>query len=398
MKLTPITLASLTMLTAPVQALAVEPEAFAEALTALFNQADTELRFDRVDARGDDIVIDGASLSLAGEGPLEFDVTIEFLNVGETDDGGYTADRAIIDRLVMEEDEFRVQVDGLVWENVLFHALPPTDPQAGVFHPSQFFTGPLRLFVEDSEVFRISRIESGNAVSADEQSVSFNMAAAGMKLDLVALEELEELPPELAELDVSEITMELGAQSQWDVASGQMEVSGSFIDISEVGRFEFAGSILGYDLDFLGELLEMQRASVEDGAVSEAESMDQMMHMANSLFLNGARLRFDDDGITNKLLDMAAEEQDMPRAAMTIGFAAALPIMASELGVSEALSTALLRAATDYMISPQSFEVRLLPNKPVRFSRLAEAVEGEDAEALIGMFNFEVEANQPRAD
>lgn len=398
MKLTPIALASLMMLTAPAQALAVEAEAFADALTSLFNQTDTQLRFDKVTTRGDDIVIEGFSLAFADEGPVELDGTITFLNVGETEDGGYRADRAIVDRLVMEEDDFRLQVDGMIWENVLFYALPPSDPQASIFHPSQFFTGPLRLFVEDSEVFRISRIESGNIVSGDQQSVSFNMAAVGMTLDLTALEELDELPRELAEFDVSELTMELGAQSEWNVAEGRMRITNSHIDIGQVGRFEFAGDILGYDMDFIAGLIEMQQTSAMDGAVSEAETLDQLMHMANSLFLNGARLRFEDDGITNKLLDLVAEEQDMPRAAMTIGFAAALPIMASELGVSEALSTALLRAATDYMISPQSFEVRLLPHKPVRFTRLAEAIEDEDAETLLGMFDFEVEANQPRAD
>lgn len=393
MKLTSLAAAGLFVALLPSPAFAVEAEAFADAFSGLFEQADFHVSFDSVTMEGNDITLAGVEAAPGDKPTKSFDMTIVFKNVGESDDGGYTADRATIDQIVFKEDEVSFRLDGVVWENVLFYETQPADYMANIYHQSRFFTGPLRVLIDDEPVFRIDRVESATQSDAAAQTVSYDFSANGISLDMTKLPDDADMPPMLDQFGLTELNMELASHLNWNVASGQLQVGDAFIDIGNVGRLAFSFDVLGYDETLVSELYALQQ-SVETGAgTSVDDQLGAMMRMANQLFLNGVGLRFDDDGITTKLLDFAAAEQGMPRAAMTIGFAAALPIMASELGVPEALQTALLRAATDYMINPRSFEVQLEPHKPVRFSRLAKAIEDEDAETLLGMFDFTVTAN-----
>lgn len=385
--------AGLFAATLPGAALAVEPQEFANALSGLFAQAEMDVTFESATLQGGDIVLDGVTAAPAGERSKHFDLTILFKNVGETDDGGFTADRATVDRFIFEEDDVSIRLDGLVWENVLFYEQQPEDGLSNIFHESRFFTGPFRVLLDGEEVFRIAYMESGSQADENNQVVNYGFAAQGIRLDLTKIDD-EDVAPTAKEFGLSVINMEISAQSQWNVAAGQMDITQAVLDISDVGKTTFGASMLGYDEAFVSALYDLQRTIDAQPERAGEDALDEVALLANGLFLNGAMLRFDDDGITNKLLDLAAEEQGMPRAAMTIGFAAALPIIASELGVSESLQSALLTAASDYMIDPRSIQLVLEPNKPVRFSRLAKAVEDEDAEALIEMFNFNVTANQ----
>lgn len=397
MKLKSIAAAGFFVATLTSSALAVEAQDFADALTKMFAQAEVNVSFDNVTLQGNDIIVEGVNAAPTGGRPKQFDAKIVFNNVGETADGGYTADRATIDRFVFEKNDVTLRLDGFVWENVLFYQTPPTDGLANIYHQSRFFTGPFRVLIGGDEVFRIASMESGNQTDEENGTVSYDYSARGVSIDVAKLAKLEGgegLPPEIAEFDLDVLNLETAGHSVLNIADGRFELTDAFIDVDQIGRLSIAADILGYDESFISEIYALQRDAAAADGLSADDQMEQVMRIATALFLDGARLRFDDDGITNKLLDMAADEQGIPRAAMTIGFAAALPIMASEMGVSETLQTALLRAATDYMIRPRSFEVGLEPNKPVRFSRLAAALEDEDTEALLKMFNFEVTANQ----
>lgn len=391
-------LVALPALVSPAFAQAVDPQDFADTITKLFARAEFQLTFDSVSMTGNDITLSGVNAAPKGERLVDFDVDMVFTNVQPSDDGGYTADTGSIDELFFEEDDISLSVSDMIWEGVYLNAEIPDDPVALAQLPTRYAMGPLSVVVEGNEVLRIASMEGYSQPTDDGTVVNGGYAVEGIVADLSLVEEEDRNAAEMLQrFGLTTLEMRMSFDSYWAVEEGKIGLSDFTLDVTNIGQLGFMIDVLGYDEDLIRRMYDMQEAAA-NGVMDEEFALAQMMAMANDLFLDRFSLRFDDDGVTDKLLDLAAEEEDMPRGAMTIGFAAMLPVMAAEFGVSDELQNALLQATTAYVTDPQSFEIRFEPVKPIRFSRIAEAVEDEDAPALLEMLNPSVTANQPAAE
>lgn len=380
---------------APTAALAaVDAGAFADRLSEMFTQVEFVVTFDDVRSEGDDIILSGINAAPKDETLVDFDAELVFTNVQMDEDGSYTADSGVIAHFGFEKDDVVLSAEQLSWEHVFIPGPDLDDPMVGVFRPARYSAGPINVSIEGEDVFRIESIGSSAVPRSDQTETYYSYDVEGIFADLGKILDDRDAVETLEEFGLLQINARMRGENRWVADSGSMEISESSVEVDNVGKFDFTAGILGYDAEFIRSLYELQQQATEGDELNEDFVFAQMQLMADRLFLTGAGFRFDDDGITNKLLDFAAEEQGMPRAAMLIGFSAALPIMLSELGVAESLQTAALQATTIFMTEPRSLEVRVDPAKPLRFSRLAAAVEDEDAAALVTMLNPTVTANQ----
>lgn len=403
LKITGAVLSTAALLSFSTPAWALDGKDFVKKLSSLFETGGVSVGFDEISVAGDIITLTDPTFVAPSEKPVSVSGTIVFTGVTETGDGGYEADSGTIDELVFEEEEegVRVVVENVLMEGVKIPADIYSDPMTSIDSYSYFSVGPVNMTMmpegtsEVVDVFSITSIEATNVVNGDVSEVTNTYAVDGISADLSQIDD-PEAQGMLALFGLTQIEASMKGSSVWTLETGRIDLTESAITIDNVGTLNVTADMLGYDLALVRELQLMQKDLMADTDKSADEidmaSLEMFMGMMDKLSLAGMTVRFDDDGFTNKVLDFVASQQGAPREVLAAGFAAALPVMAAEMGAPEALQTMLLEAANAYLADPQSVKVISAPAEPVPFTELAEA--SEDPAELTELLNLTIEANQ----
>lgn len=404
-KITGVALTAAALMSFPTSALALDGKDFAKKLSAVFETGGMSVSFAAIDVAGDAVTLSDPTFTPVGEDPATVMGDLVFTGVSEVDDGSYLADKGEIAEMVFEEPEegVEVTVENILIEDVRIPAEPYGDPTATFDAYSRFSMGPLTVVASPgpgntepmAEIFSIASIEVTNTVNDDLTKIDNTYVVDGILADLSLIDDPEPQAM-LALFGLTKIEARMQGESVWTLDDGRVDLIESAIIINNVGTLDITADILGYDLELITQLQNAQKDMMANSEKSTNEidmaSMDMMMDMMNKLVLAGATIRFEDDGITNNILDFIAEQQGAPREVLAAGFGAALPVMAAEMGFPTSVQTMLLNAANDYLADPKSVEIISAPDAPVPFTAIAGAIE--DPAEITELLNISVVANQ----
>ncbi|ERI12606.1 hypothetical protein [Brucella intermedia] len=370
-------------------AMAADANAVAERIKALYAKQGGELSFANVQASGSDIVLQGTKIKLPTIGEKETaigDVTLQ--NVQDAPDGGYSIEQVTVPDLALagETDKNdKAEMKGLAMQNVHI--------------PSEKAKGPLDSIVMYDKL-KIDEILFGTPgkdgatvkgfdLSLDTTNKAEKIGYVWTIANIDATFEKGGKNP-LAPLDMNTFNGSLTSKGSWSPTSGDTSLDQLELEAKELGKINITGSLGGYDLAFLEAVQKTQENMSKADADKDAAGL-AILGLAEQLNLKNLSIRFDNDTLTQKVLDYYAKQQGADGKQLGEQMKMMVPLMATQLKNPE-FAQQLKVAADKYFTDPKSLTISASPDQPVTFASIV-ATASLDPTKIIQLLKISVDAN-----
>ncbi|MEJ5018938.1 hypothetical protein WH297_04195 [Ochrobactrum vermis] len=370
-------------------AMAADANAVAERIKTLYAKQGGELNFANVQANGSDIVLQGTKIKLPtiseGETALG-DVTLQ--NVQDAPDGGYSIEQITVPDLAFagqEDKNDKAEIKGLSMQNVHI--------------PSETAKGPLDSMVMYDKM-KIDEIQFGTPgkdgatvkgfdLSLDTTNKAEKIGYVWTIANIDATFEKGGKNP-LAPLDMNTFNGSLNSKGSWSPASGDTSLDQLELQAEELGKINITGSLGGYDLAFLEAVQKTQENMSKADADKDAAGL-AILGLAEQLNLKNLSIRFDNETLTQKLLDYYGKQQGADGKQLGEQMKMMVPLMATQLKNPEFAQQ--LKAASDkFFDDPKSLTISASPDQPVTFASIV-ATASLDPTKIIQLLKVSVDAN-----
>ncbi|KAB2711991.1 hypothetical protein [Brucella intermedia] len=370
-------------------AMAADANAVAERIKALYAKQGGELSFANVQASGSDIVLQGTKIKLPTIGEKETaigDVTLQ--NVQDAPDGGYSIEQVTVPDLALagETDKNdKAEMKGLAMQNVHI--------------PSEKAKGPLDSIVMYDKL-KIDEIQFGTPgkdgatvkgfdLSLDTTNKAEKIGYVWTIANIDATFEKGGKNPR-APLDMNTFNGSLTSKGSWSPTSGDTSLDQLELEAKELGKINITGSLGGYDLAFLEAVQKTQENMSKADADKDAAGL-AILGLAEQLNLKNLSIRFDNDTLTQKVLDYYAKQQGADGKQLGEQMKMMVPLMATQLKNPE-FAQQLKVAADKYFTDPKSLTISASPDQPVTFASIV-ATASLDPTKIIQLLKISVDAN-----
>lgn len=317
------------------------------------------------------ITVDGSDVTLADsrfelgkdKGSVQLG-TIELEGV-EEDAGAYTIETVSFEDIDITDANPSFTASDLSISNMRIPASSAGDTTDAVLFYGEASVGAIEVKLDGKSVASVGSAKMTSEVANDKKSLTFDVAVADIKGDLSAVED-PQARQTINDLGINEIDGNISMVGSWDLTSGTLATEEYAFDFDNIGRLNMAFSLSGYTLDFLRSVQEAAKkaeASANDEQAQQAAGL-AMLGLIQQLSFNSAEIRFDDDGITTKALDVAAKQQGTTGDQLAQMIKAMAPMMLAQYNMPE-LQKSLTEALNAYLDKPGSFTISAKPEKSV---------------------------------
>ena len=373
-------------------AFAVDGTAFAERLKAIYalQGGGGEITYDNVETSGEDVTLKGVKFKMppATEFPLG-DLT--FNGVTE-EEGSFIVETFTVPDISTTSEQSTVEMKGFVIENLIVPSEDNTTTpfllydRAAVAEVSLKLAGVQALTMKGYEVL----IDAPEP----EKEIAFTSEAKSIFIDVAAMATDPKSLAQAKALGLEKIDAKLIMDGSWVADKGQLDVTEFSFDIPNAGKIDFTFAMDGYTKDFMKTLQEVTKATQAAGTDENAQAAQglAMLGLMQQLAYVSTSIRYDDAGLANRALDLAAKEQNTTRDALIAQGKAVMPLMLGQLQNPE-FATAVSLAVSKFLDDPKSLEIDATPAEPVPGAMLMATGAGNPME-LIKTLNVVVKANE----
>ncbi|MGI2033684.1 hypothetical protein ACRQ1B_14925 [Rhizobium panacihumi] len=317
------------------------------------------------------ITVDGSDVTLTdsrfeagnGQGSVPLG-TIELEGV-EEDAGAYTIETVSFEDINITQEKTVFTAADLSISDMRIPASSAGDTTDAVLFYGEATVGAIEVKLDGKSVASIGSSKMTTETADDKKSMTFDVKIADITGDLTAVED-PQARQTIDDLGINEIDGNISMTGSWDLTSGTLATEEYAFDFANIGRLNMAFSLSGYTLDFLRSVQEAAKkaeASANDEQAHQAAGL-AMLGLVQQLSFNSAEIRFDDDGITTKALDVAAKKQGTTGDQLAQMIKAMAPMMLAQYNMPE-LQKALTEALNTYLDKPGSFTISAKPEKSV---------------------------------
>lgn len=343
--------------------------------SALYMQQGTGIVPGSVEINGSNITLRNSRFEAGtGKGSLPLG-TIEMEGV-EEDAGGYTIDSVTFENVAFEQDYTEITASDIVMGGVKVPAETTGNSLNSVLLYDEASTGPMEIKVKGKSVASIGSTKLTTEISEDDKKVDFDLQVADIKADLATIE-APSTKQTVIDLGLSSLNGKISMVGSWDLEPGTLAIEEYAFDFANIGRLDLAFSLSGYTLDFVRSANETAKAMEANPNKQEAEQAANlaMLGLMQRLTFNSAMIRFADDGITERALDVVAKQQGTTGDQLAQMVKAMTPMVLAQYNIPE-LQNALSQAVNTYLDNPGSLTVTAQPQNPVPFPMILGAGMG----------------------
>jgi hypothetical protein len=401
-------LAGIATIAALQPAMALDAQAFADRLVAVYEPLGYELELGDAKLKGDTIVIDGVRIGIRGTpnfSPAAFETQLTFNGVTELGDGGYMAQSLTVPDFEMDIEEDvpgHVSLTNIVMEDIYLPGGDDVGFPALLQLYGSFSTGRLSVTRAGAEVISVESMQVANVFNPAQGTdalvdIASTLALNGIAVDLSTVkDENAEAGATIEGLGLTNITGDITQSMSWTMADGRMVVDEFLLDFDELGSLNILLDVAGLTPEMMDKIQTAQLAMLEQGAdpaSEEAQAAQMMMgmQMAQDVTITSASVRYDDASIAGRLLDFFAAQQGIERPQLVEGLKVMLPQMLAGTGVP-ALSDLVVQPVSTFLDDPRSLEVDVAPPSPT--SLLVLAAAAANPAGLISALGLAITANQ----
>ena len=386
------TLAFTTFLFSVGAANAQDVNAVAERIKSILTNQGINIEYSAVTGDASSMVLEGTVISVPGEAQKLQVGNVTLTDITE-ENGGYTIGGVALPDYSYTEDGVTMDVNGIAMTGV---KLPPegsTDAVANLMMYDTADVANISFKMGDKQAFAMDQLHFEITPPADGKAMEFSGAAEKFTADLSLVED----PQSKAVIDAlgyQTINGFFELEGSWQPTDGRVGLSQYDITVENAGTFGMTFDLGGYTTDLIKQLQEMQKqmASQPEGADSSAQGM-AMLGLIQQLTFHSASIRFDDDSLTNKVLEFVAKMQNMKPADIANQAKAVLPFALAQLNNAE-LTQQVTAAVSAYLDDPKSLEIAAEPANPVPFAVIMAGAMSPSPQDLVKTLAVSVTANE----
>ena len=349
-------------------AFAQDTAAVAGRLKALLANQGVELSWSGISGDASSMVLEGVSIKPTAEKD-KLDIGNVTLEGVSEQDGGYAVETVSTQAFSHSEDGAALELSPFVMHGMTLPAEGSTDPLASIVMYKSAELANLTVKVGDKPAFTMDNFNVAITPPADGKAMEFAGGADKFTGDLSLVEDPKSKEV-IDALGYRSVTGNMKIAGSWQPSDGKMTLSQYDITVDDAGTFGMAFNLSGYTMDFIKSLQAVQKKMAEkpEGSDDSAEGM-AMLGLLQQLTFNGASIRFDDDSLTNKVLEYAAKQQGMTAKDIANQAKAIVPFGMAQLNNPE-LTAQVTSAVSAYLDNPRSLEIAARPASPVPFALL----------------------------
>ncbi|WP_157014625.1 hypothetical protein [Mesorhizobium xinjiangense] len=376
----------------PQFALAADAEAVAARLKAVVEkQGGLELDWSAVSGDGTDAVrIEGVKLT-----NIELQNTIGLGDIAmsgiEEVDGGFAVDEMTVAPSIFDVEGAEVNMDELTLTGV---AIPGEDTDASSLDVLIYDTLALPKLSVDfagKQVFALTNLNGEISEEDAGEKLRMTGGVESFSADLSLIED-PKAKDAIDELGFTTLSGNLAAEGWWTPEDGRTVLERYDITVNDAGTLGLTMDLGGYTPELIASLQELG-AKMESATEEEKSAAGlSMMGLLQQLTLHGAKIRFDDNTLTDKVLAYIAAQQGVEPKDIANQAKAILPFALAALQNSN-LTTAISEAVNAYLDNPDNLEIGVEPEKPVPFAMIAASAMASP-QSLPEQLNLTVKANQ----
>lgn len=331
--------------------------------------------FDSAVANGDDVVITNMKVTRDGD-----EITVPSLVISspvERTPGGFTAKSIAFDNGTTTNAD-----QTITWKTGITQDATIPDPSE--MHSTAKLT-PFSHFEIDSVT--IAQKDKPQSVTIDSVALDFGdvvdgspnqgkLAITGIPVGMMisTFAEDDSAKGVLAALGYDNLVINVTVEGSYDTAKQALTIGGITIDGKDLGKLAIGGTFGGLPRDKL-------------------QSADHLKELAPTATIETAEIRFDDDGLTNRVLDMQAQQMGGKRedlVAMVPGF---LPLAFTQANITnEQFQQQVTAAVSAFLKEPKSLVIKVAPATPVPLMEVGKAAM-TDPNSVLTLLSVGVSAN-----
>ena len=354
------------LLTLPLNAAFAQDAAVADRLKAALAVQGVDITWTGVTGDNSSMVLQGVSVKPAAEK--------EALPIGDVKLEGVTEANGGFDIATISTSAFEHSKDG-----VTLNLTPFVIHDANI--PAEGATGPLgsmmmyksaelenlTVKVADKTAFSVDGVAVQITPPADGKAMEFSATTEKFNADLTLVDDPKSKEA-INALGYQNISGNIDIGGTWQPSDGKMDLSKYDISVENAGTLGMTFGLGGYTVDFVKSMQEMQKklAAQPEGADNSAQGM-AMLGLLQQLSFNSASIRFDDDSLTNKVLEYVGKQQGMSAKDIANQAKAIVPFGMAQLNNPE-LTAEVTAAVGKYLDDPKSLEISAEPPAAVPFA------------------------------
>lgn len=356
------------MLIAGTPALAAEPQAVADAITAQMAAQGIKLTIGSAEADGDNIILSDIAITPAELETAEIgDVVLEDV---QDNGSGYIIGRIAAPGFVSEDDGITFDFGGAEINDLLVPGADETDPIKKLMLASGASIGAVKVSSEDGEIFSM---EGGSMTMSPYEpggTMTYEASFDGLVADMTQLPD-ENARATMAALGYETLSGTVTYAGSWDTTDGRATLDDMVFMVDDAAALKMTFDISGYTPEFVAALQDIQ-AQMAEGEVNQENQGLAMLGLMQQLTFNSATIRVEDASLTGKLLDFFAQQQGVDRNSMVQQTKGILPFMLGQLGNPE-FAANVSQAVGAYLDNPGSLTISAAPPTPVPAAQIMAA-------------------------
>lgn len=362
--------------------------------TSLKNAIGTQgMTADWASIAGDDsqVTLSGVTIKFEGvEDPVKVgDVRLD----GITEEGDhFLVEQAALPNYSISEDGTKLEATGMTMSNLEVPFDSTSTSTYGVLLYESADLKSMSVEQDGKEVLRLRGLNfTLNKPENGTGPLTFTGSTEDFSADLSGITD-PQTKTIIDQMGYQQISGGLELNGSWNVADGRMIVDHYDMSVDNAGTFGMTFDIAGYTPAFIKELRE---TSEKMAKASEQEQSTQglaMLGLMQQLTFNSASIRFEDESLTNKVIEVIAKQQGTNASAITNQAKAIVPFGLAQLSMPD-FAQKVSEAVNTYLDDPKSLEIRAAPAKGVPFAQIMATGMGTP-QALIPQLNVTVTANQ----
>lgn len=347
-------------------AFAQDTSAVADRLKASLANQSVDIHWTGIAGNASSMVLEGVTVKPVAEkdGLPIGNITLE--GVAE-ENGGYTIRTLSTEAFSRTEDKAEINVSPIVVHDLTVPAEGATGPLGSFMLYKSADLANITVKVAGKTAFSMDGFAVNITPPADGNAMEFSGGSRKFAADLTLADDPKSRQV-IDALGYQNITGSFQMAGSWQPSDGKMTLSKYDITVDNAGTLGMTFDLSGYTMDFIKSLKEMQEkiAAQPEGADNSAQGM-AILGLMQQLSFNSASIRFDDDSLTNKVLDYVGKQQGMSGKDIANQAKAIVPFGMAQLNNPE-LTAQVSAAVGKFLDNPKSLEISAAPPASVPFA------------------------------
>ncbi len=390
---------SAVLLAFPINAaFAQDVTSIADRLKALVVKQGLDIGWSNITGDASSMVLEGVTLKAMGESdalPVG-NVTL----TGVTDlNGGFHVDTLSTSPFSLNEQGLAIDISPIVFKGLSLPAENAADAMSSLMMYESGAIDSLSVKMAGKTVFEMQKAFGQMTPVDGSNPLAFSGGVEKFSTDLSLIED-PSVKGYIQALGYSQLDGDIKMTGSWQPTDGRWDMSQYDITINDVGTLGMTIDLSGLTPEFLKAANEISTKMSEAPAGSDTSAEQaKLMAMLSDATFNGASLRFGDDSLTSRIINLVATMQGAQPTDVVNMAKGAIPFALMQAQMAD-LAGEITPAINAYLDNPNSIEIIATPPKPVSFAEIGAVSmanpqdSAATAKALWSLLGIQVKANQ----